>query len=638
MVNRQFTLFSLLILYFFTSCKKQLNNEETALNNKENYTRTTADYLAMLLSMDTLSVEEKKEVVQQEKDQFTAVANKEKNPFYYYISGLEAYQNKAFDEAQQHFTVMQTTAQQAEVTHLKELYILYSALNSNAIVDAALMEELLLKTSEAEKANSSITFRFYDALAQAYFKNRNPAKALEYATLHFENHPLNKAVVVQQRYYEISLLLAITSGNEDKIDHLRSEFKRLLAQTQDPFATARYYDLETFYYNIKKDYPQALASSQESFNQLKKLDALTVASFNNLATSFIKNNLVDSALTYYKEGLHWADTRNKGQEKGIIYSGLSNTYKIKGDYKNALIALDSCYKVETANQEKIKADFIAELQTKYETEKKDSEIALLKTNNDLNQKVIKQQWRMFTAFGLLIVFAFLYMQIRYRQRLLRERNQRLETENKKMQVEQRALQLQLNPHFIYNSIANLQGLIVNDQKRQANEYLLAFSTLMRNILEHNRCEFITLKEELTTISNYVKLQQMRYANKFEYTINCHDILTDNIEIPPMLLQPFVENAIEHGFAHIDYAGKLSMEITQENQHIHICITDNGKGLNTPNQKSQTKKSLSQTITQERLDLHYNSTQKRAHFEVVNNADTPQQTGVIVHIYLPILID
>ncbi|WHT39403.1 histidine kinase [Myroides sp. mNGS23_01] len=204
-----------------------------------------------------------------------------------------------------------------------------------------------------------------------------------------------------------------------------------------------------------------------------------------------------------------------------------------------------------------------------------------------------------------------------------------------MQLEQRILQVQLNPHFIYNAIANLQGLINQENKAVANRYLIALSKLIRHILELNRRDFVPLSDDLQAVENYLQVQQMRYSNRFTYCIHTEDIAVDDILIPPMLLQPFIENAIEHGFQHLDYQGELTLTLDQRDQQLFIYIRDNGRGFQ-PTTETTKKQSLSQIITQERLDVLFHDQPQRPFFKLREIRDTSSSSGVEVILCLPLI--
>ncbi len=119
-----------------------------------------------------------------------------------------------------------------------------------------------------------------------------------------------------------------------------------------------------------------------------------------------------------------------------------------------------------------------------------------------------------------------------------------------MLLKQRLLRSQMNPHFIFNSLSGIQNFIVTEKSTKASIYLSKFATLVRNILDSSVKEYVTLEKEIATIENYLELQKVRYAGKFEFSIKTDDAIDpESTMIPPMLAQPFIENAIEHGIVH-----------------------------------------------------------------------------------------
>ena len=151
-------------------------------------------------------------------------------------------------------------------------------------------------------------------------------------------------------------------------------------------------------------------------------------------------------------------------------------------------------------------------------------------------------------------------------------------------------------------------------------------------------DFIEIDEEITSLNNYIHLQQMRYAGAFDYKIIVDDELDLNETlIPPMLIQPFVENAIEHGFRNINYKGLLIISFKIKDDFLTIEIDDNGSGLKKSVVDKQKKQSLAQIILKERLDLLFNSTGQEARFDISDKKDKNEQ-GVMVTIVMPELND
>jgi LytS/YehU family sensor histidine kinase len=163
----------------------------------------------------------------------------------------------------------------------------------------------------------------------------------------------------------------------------------------------------------------------------------------------------------------------------------------------------------------------------------------------------------------------------------------------------KSLRSQMNPHFIFNALNSVNNFIAKSDERSANRYLSDFSTLMRSVLENSDEDFIPLSKELELLELYTKLEHSRFSDKFDYQIMVDDhIDIDAFQIPPMLLQPYIENAIWHGLRYREDRGYLKIEIKQKDkQALEISITDNGIGrkksaeIKTQNQKKQKSKGM-----------------------------------------------
>ncbi|MEZ4880142.1 MAG: histidine kinase [Chitinophagales bacterium] len=217
------------------------------------------------------------------------------------------------------------------------------------------------------------------------------------------------------------------------------------------------------------------------------------------------------------------------------------------------------------------------------------------------------------------------------------KSKQLKSNLKKIELEQSLFRSQMNPHFIFNTIAGIRGNILNNENDKAVKYLTQFSKLTRAILEQSIEKTITLQEELELLKNYISLQQMRLNNSFNFTINIDDdIFTEAVNIPPMLLQPFIENAIEHGLKGLPYQGLLQIDITNFKENIlFISIIDNGKGLlNSENSNigSLKKYSLSTSISKKRLLNWSKQFKNQSKIEIIDNSKENKE-GVTIKIYL-----
>jgi LytS/YehU family sensor histidine kinase len=134
----------------------------------------------------------------------------------------------------------------------------------------------------------------------------------------------------------------------------------------------------------------------------------------------------------------------------------------------------------------------------------------------------------------------------------------------------------MNPHFVFNSMNVLVQLISSEKLKKAEDFAISFSKLLRNILEQSEKNFISIKDEITTLRSYLDIHLIRFESSFGYTINCPDDLLP-LQIPTFLTQPMVENAILHGIAHADYPCELNIDFSRKETDIYIEIRDNGIG-------------------------------------------------------------
>ena len=208
--------------------------------------------------------------------------------------------------------------------------------------------------------------------------------------------------------------------------------------------------------------------------------------------------------------------------------------------------------------------------------------------------------------GILLIGTFFFARIRTIRQESQQKTERLTMEKHLLELEQKALQLQMNPHFIFNVLNTIQSKINATDHRDARYQLAKFSKLMRATLENSRESAIPLSEEIQSLENYLAMEKMSRNNSFDYQIEIVGSTDPETLIPPMLIQPFVENAIIHGVAHVPEGGKIEVKFTQRNGFLEAMISDNGIGRTAAKErKSQVEaqhKSLALTVTQERLSL------------------------------------
>lgn len=464
----------------------------------------------------------------------------------------------------------------------------------------------------------------YDNLALLYYMYENVYKAdkkynkaLKYNLLQVETykkikdaeHYVRAALIpqIQYRYY-----LNDKKGAFNILDSLISIQKKLLPQT-----AYNLYNEYGVYRSYDKNYKEALK------NYLLALKSLKKTSNNN----FKKNQLT------------------------ITYANISDAYMDLRDYKNAEIYLDSAsldfYKINTFLQRSIlkhklrlssltkdniskvsnHLDSLYNYQRAEFSNKYNSDLLALKKSLENEKKVIAEKnaleitnlKRLFilSIIGLIIFVAgiFLYKQRQYR------------FEKLSIQMQQRLLRSQMNPHFTFNTLYAIQNQITTQPKNAFN-YLLKFSRLLRIILENSTQNYVLLNNELEILEKYIDLQLLRFPNKFTVDIKLENLDRDDfIFIPPMLLQPMIENSIEHGFAGIDYLGEIQITLIRKEQFLTCIIEDNGKGMEI---KKEHKKSTSIKLISDYLK----KTTKKGIVIVNKSTINAEQTGIIVTLEIP----
>lgn len=299
------------------------------------------------------------------------------------------------------------------------------------------------------------------------------------------------------------------------------------------------------------------------------------------------------------------------------YEILKGVYKGKNDYRKAYEYYEKATHLRDSlgNIEKVKQ--VSELERKY--------------NQAKNEKTIKelaQQKRIYVLLAAAGLFAFIGLVLFIRQQSLRNKKKILETE-------QRLNRARMNPHFFFNALSSLQAFAMqgNDGKSIATN-LSKFSHIMRETLESTYKDYVTIEQETDFLNEYLELQKIRFPQKFTYDITLSkNIEPDEILIPSMILQPFAENSIEHGFTGIDYAGHLSISFDQQGKDLLVTITDNGKGLPSLPKENSEHISRASQIIKDRIYLLNIKLKTKAAFSIDNN---PDGKGVLVKIILPVI--
>jgi hypothetical protein len=254
--------------------------------------------------------------------------------------------------------------------------------------------------------------------------------------------------------------------------------------------------------------------------------------------------------------------------------------------------------------------------------------------NEQIRKAILFSMIPFVVAFIFVVFVFYR---RKRESVIRERE--TELKHQIAEVEMKALRAQINPHFIFNSLNSIHRFILVEKPKEAGEYLLKFANLIRLVLENSLHKEVSLKEDIQALKLYIEMEQVRMNDGFDYTLEVDpSIDIDNVVVPPLIVQPFVENSIWHGLNNVNHRGILSISISRKENMLRYCLEDNG-GSETIKEEttlnSTKKKSLGMSLTRERLDILNLVKGSNADFTIIDNLDANQKViGKKVELVIP----
>lgn len=377
-----------------------------------------------------------------------------------------------------------------------------------------------------------------------------------------------------------------------------------------------------------------------------------IFSLEGVAQALNKLGKYQEAKKYLKEALDLAREINSVELKYSTLKLLANISSNQNDFRSAYQLLeesnqwrDSVFNQQVSQQ-------VNELQTRYETQKKEEEIKLLAKENQLQEALTKRESKLKWASNIgliLVLFLVGFVVFTFRQRIKNQKvivgkNEQIkdaEFKQRMGELEMKALRAQINPHFLFNCMNSINRMILDGENDLASRYLAKFSKLVRLILENAETSQVSLQNELMLLESYIQLESLRFKGKINYSINVDDrIDPDKKYLPSMVLQPFVENAIWHGLMHRveKEPGNLLVSISEIDGRLFCAIEDNGVGREKAKileEKSIIKnKSMGMKITEERLRLLSNKNWSKL-IEIIDLKDSMNQAlGTRVEISIP----
>jgi len=510
------------------------------------------------------------------------------------------WQFSLFEQAVQRAIFSMQLAEEASLEYYKLSPLLLIASISidvknynEALTYLKLAQELAIAT----KDDRSLAYTNY--LYGKYYLGVNmPTKALQSAE---KSYYWFKSVG-NQRYANRSRLVML-SAIKSKGGHIESEFPVYLASINgltDPLLIAdAYFEFGTYLLETKQ-YEKAKKAFEKSLGSLP-LESLIrpkiANTYRSLATIASKTGNLAQAYQYQQKYTKWLENSPVWRSAARIEE------------------------MAAANLREERERLILNQQASIERAQKEREIIELQRDRQL-------------VTSVLFIFAIIFGVIIY---MLRMQQVKIKQDQREAELSQTLLRTQMNPHFVFNAMSVIQSYIYENDPEKSSQFLVNFSRLMRLILENSTKEFIPIELEREILDKYLTAQKMRFENRFDYELTISDdLLFNKAMVSPMITQPFIENAIEHGQLHSVKDGKILVNISTENNELIIEIQDNGVGRkkSAATKKMNTHKSMAIDITRERIAI-LNKKYKFNGSLTISDLNPKNQTGTIVTLVLPL---
>ncbi|MFK5972132.1 MAG: histidine kinase [Flavobacteriaceae bacterium] len=459
----------------------------------------------------------------------------------------------------------------------------------------------------------------YEILGDAYAGMRLIDKAVAFFE---EGLKIAKKNQISPKMTDLNSKIGDAYAKDDRLQEAEAFYANSLrlSNNQAPRRAVREKEKVADFYNQKSQYGDEIELRKKSLNELLKIprplvekivipreaDTITTQRINyKIANAYIAQDQYDQAILYLKQSITEADSQDDLIVQKDATRKLSEVYKYKGDYTKALETYQDYVAVVDTLYVRKEQEISRAARFNRELASKQSRISGLEQGRQLSQSKYdlalteqqliaenykRQQWVIYSLiFGMILMGLTTFFFYRS--------NQQQKLANNLLAL--KSLRSQMNPHFIFNALNSVNNFIAKSDERSANRYLSDFSTLMRAVLENSEEDFIPLAKELELLELYTKLEHSRFPDKFDYKIHVDErIDVEAFQIPPMLLQPYIENAIWHGLRYTNEKGFLNILLKQKDENtIEITIEDNGIGrkksaeLKTPNQKKRKSKGM-----------------------------------------------
>lgn len=503
-------------------------------------------------------------------------------------------------------------------------------------------------------ADTSSLYASFNSLALCFREQKLYDSAIHYF------HAYKRLAEMQGDLKKISVVsnnLGLLYRNRGVYDSALMFFRRALdikQQLADERGTALSYRNIGDVYNDTGHYNEALEYYRKSLSIRETIGynfGLTIL-LKDMAEMLREAGRAKEALAYAKRSVAVArDNRLKPEEADALKT-LSAVYEDLEDFGRSLKVHQQYVGLKDSLLNAEKTRQLSELQVKYETEQKEKE--LLAKSKAIELLEVQSAGEKRVRISLVVAFLFmagmavvLYKRYRLKRRAqeeLAKKNDEIASKNREIEdvnkeLEKRMLRAQMDPHFIFNCLNGIQHFIASNDKHNALRYLSRFSKLVRQVLENSVNTIVPLSDELRLLELYIELEALRYGQRFEHEIAIDpDLDVDNVEVPFLLLQPYVENAIQHGLRHRPSGGRLSIRLKRSKGNVCCVVEDNGVGrsqakrLNGMHQDDHHPRGMA--LAEQRLTLLNKKQSRKTLVHVEDLHESTDSCGTKVTITIP----
>lgn len=508
-----------------------------------------------------------------------------------------------------------------------------------------------LKIAEAESYHD-ITAQAYNGLATVYTRNGQKEKYREYTLRSIEaSKKINLVIGIANGYSG----LATSIFEENKKDPVNIK-KALDYQRMAVAATESIKDslsLIIHYQNLGL-YFTALNNTDSANYLLEKSKALidaTGSGNDNMSYYYYKGGVYmklksyTAALQAYNQSIDYAEKYGNHTYTIRVWKALMELYRETGDYKNALTYYEKYKEYTDSVRDKQNFAKATDIQNKYEREKKDNEIYKLNEEQKL-AKAARRQLVIYLVAALVVLTALGFLSFLLLKNIRERKAAYNRLEEKSIQIQEQAIQLskqarliaqfqsQMNPHFVFNALHNIQGLVISGEQDKARGQIQALAQLMRKTFANADKDDIPLKEEISYLQKYVEFEKTAIDKKLDFEVEINQEAAEAM-IPPMMIQPFVENAIKHAQLTTVQNPYIRVLIDIENNLLSISVKDNGIGIRKE-ESGFDRLSHSMSVIKSRIELIFQEKNKPVNENLFSVKTVPEiDTGTLVKFYLPL---